>query len=88
MHHILAMHKYRLVSSSPLDLGHLLNAIHYCSQVGALSIWCPAGDVELGHLVGLVGLEESVKERNVKGSEENETEGGKEEEEEEERDPS
>ena len=87
------MHKYRLVSSSSLDLGHLLNAIHYCSQVGALSIWCPAGDVELGHLVGLLGLEESAKE-SVKGLDRKRMrEGGRggrggREEEEEERDPS
>ena len=34
--------------------------------------------MELGHLVGLLGLEESVKERNTKGLDQKRREGGRE----------
>ena len=51
-----AMHEYGLVSSPPLDLGHLFHHIHHSHQVGALAIWPPAHDVELGHLSSLLGL--------------------------------
>jgi hypothetical protein len=51
-----AVYEYRLVSSPPLNLWYLFYHIHYTPQVGTLPIWCPAGDVELGHSVGLVCL--------------------------------
>ena len=50
------MDKYRFGSSSSLDLGHLFYHIHNSLQVGAPTIWCPAGDVELSHLVCLLRL--------------------------------
>ena len=50
------MDKYRFASSSSLDLGHLFYHIHHSLQVGALTIWCPAGDVELSHLVCFLRL--------------------------------
>jgi hypothetical protein len=55
-HSIPAVYEYRLVSSPPLNLCYLFYHIHYTPQVGALSIWCPAGDVKLGHSVSLVCL--------------------------------
>ena len=51
-----AVDKHGPVSSPPLDLGHLLYHIHNSPQVRALAIWCPAGNVELGHLVSLLDL--------------------------------
>ena len=54
------MDEYRFASSSPLDLGQLFYHIHHSLQVGALAIWCPAGDVELGHLVCLLRLKHDV----------------------------
>ena len=51
-----AVYKYGLVSSPPLHLGHFFYHIHHTPKVGTLSIWCPAGDVELGDLVSLLSL--------------------------------
>ena len=51
-----AVYKYGLVSSPPLHLGHIFNHIHHTPKAGTLSIWCPAGDVELGDLVSLLSL--------------------------------
>ena len=50
------MNQYWIVSSSPLNFGHLLNDISDHLQVGASAIKRPVGHMELGHLVGLVSL--------------------------------
>jgi hypothetical protein len=61
-----AVYKYWLVSSSPLNLCYLFYHIHYTPQVGALPIWYPAGDVELGHSVGPLSLKiERLKQANI-----------------------
>ena len=54
------MDEYRFASTSPLDLSQLFYHIHHSLQVGALTIWCPAGDVELSHLVCLLRLKHDV----------------------------
>ena len=54
------MNKDRVVSSPPLNLCYLLNHVHHTPQVGALSIRGPAGDVELGHLVGFLALDKEL----------------------------
>ena len=51
-----AVNQYWLVSSSPLNFGHLLNDISEHLQVGAGAIRRPVGHMELSHLVRLVSL--------------------------------
>ena len=51
-----AVYEYRFVSRLPLYFGELLHNIHHTLGVGTHSIWSPACDVELNHLVGLFGL--------------------------------
>ena len=51
-----AVNQYWVVSSSPLNFGHLLNDISEQLQVGAGAIRRPVGHMKLGHLVGLVSL--------------------------------
>ena len=45
-----------VIPGPPLHLTDLLNHVSDGLDVGAVPIWCPVGDVELGHLVGLVAL--------------------------------
>ena len=51
-----AVYEYRFVSRLPLYFGELLHNIHHTLEVGTHSIWSPASDVELSHMMGLVGL--------------------------------
>ena len=51
-----AVYEYRFVPRLPLYFGELLHNIHHTLEVGTLSIWSPASDVELSHMMGLVGL--------------------------------
>ena len=51
-----AVYEYRFISCLPLDFREFLNDIHHTLEVRAHSIWSPACDVELSHLVGLFGL--------------------------------
>ena len=53
---LLAVNQYWVVSSSPLNSGHLLNDISDHLQVGAGAIRRPVGHMELSHLVRLVSL--------------------------------
>ena len=39
-----AVYQYRLVPSPPLNLSYFFYHIHNTPEVGALSIWCPAGE--------------------------------------------
>ena len=45
-----------VIAGPPLHLTDLLNHVSDGLDVGAVPIGCPVGDVELGHLVGLVAL--------------------------------
>ena len=47
-----------MISSLPLDLGHLCNHGSDTGQVGAAAIGAPVGHVELNHLVSLARLEQ------------------------------
>ena len=51
-----AVYECRFVSCLPLDFGELLHNINHNLEVGAHSIWSPACDVELSHLVCCFGL--------------------------------
>ena len=51
-----AVNQYWVVSSSPLNFGHLLNDISEYFQVRAGAIRRPVGHMELGHLMGLQEL--------------------------------
>ncbi len=52
----------RLVSSPPLNLYNLLIHVSYSLEVLTLSTALPVSDVELDHLVGLLGLHGGNKE--------------------------
>ncbi len=51
-----------LVSSPPLNLYNLLIHVNYSFEVLTLSTALPVSDVELDHLVGLLGLHGGNKE--------------------------
>ena len=52
------VYNYLIVSSSPLNFGHLLNDISEHLQVGADAIRRPVGHMELSHIVRLLSLED------------------------------
>ncbi len=52
----------RLVSSPPLNLYNLFIHVSYSLEVLTLSTALPVSDVELDHLVGLLGLHGGNKE--------------------------
>ena len=56
--HYTAVYHNRLIASPPLDFGHLFNHISHSSQVRAATIRSPFGDVELAHVMSIVGLQE------------------------------
>ena len=55
--HLLAVDDNGVVSSPPLYFGHFLNHISDGLEVGAPSIGCPVGDMELSHLVSFLRLQ-------------------------------
>ena len=54
--HLLAVDDNGVVPSPPLYFGHFLNHISDGLEVGAPSIGCPVGDMELSHLVSFLRL--------------------------------
>ena len=54
--HLLAVDDNGVVSSPPLYFGHFLNHISDGLKIGAPSIRCPVGDMELSHLVSFLRL--------------------------------
>ena len=59
-----AVNQYWVVSSFPLNFGHLLNDINEHLQVGAGAIRRPVGHMKLSHLVELVSL--AIEYHNIK----------------------
>ena len=55
------MHEYGVVPSPLLYLGHLSDDSCDGTQVGALTVWSPALNVDLLHLVTLVRLRQRRK---------------------------
>ena len=55
--HYTAVYHNRLIASPPLDFGYLFNHISHSSQVRAATIRSPFGDVELAHVMSIVGLQ-------------------------------
>ena len=60
--YVLAMDKYRVVSSPPLNLYNLLIDVSYSFEVLTLSTAIPVSDVELSQLMGLLDLHGGNKE--------------------------
>ncbi len=60
--YVLAVDQYRVVSSPSLNLYNLLIDVSYSLEVLTLSTALPVSDVELDHLVGLLGLHGGNKE--------------------------
>ncbi len=56
------MDQHRVVSSPPLNLYNLLIDVSYSLEVLTLSTAIPVSDVELDHLMGLLGLHGGNKE--------------------------
>ena len=56
------MDQYRVVSSPPLNFYNLLIDVSYSLEVLTLSTAIPVSDVELDHLMGLLGLHGGKKE--------------------------
>ena len=56
---LLAMDHYRVVSSSPLNLSHLLNDVSHCFEVFTDPVPIPVQNLELGHLMSFLNLEKS-----------------------------
>ena len=54
--HLLAVDDNGVVPSPPLYFGHFLDHISDGLEVGAPSIRCPVGDMELSHLVSFLRL--------------------------------
>ena len=59
MQYLLAVDDNGVVPSPPLYFGHLLDHISNGLEVGAPSIRCPVGDMELSHLVSFLRLQKS-----------------------------